>query len=44
MPVSIPMNVILCDNKVSEFNDPYVDECEYEWPCVGMRMGTMAVL
>ena len=34
------MNVILCDNEVSEFDDPYVDECEYEWPCVGMRMGT----
>ena len=44
MLVSIPMNVILCDNKVSEFNDPYMDECEYEWPWVGMRMGTMAVL
>ena len=44
MPVSIPMNVILCDNEVSEFDDPYVDECEYEWPCVGMRMGKMAVL
>ena len=38
------MNVILCDNEVSEFDDPCVDECEYEWPCVGMRMGTMAVL
>ena len=44
MPVSIPMNVILCDNKVGEFNDPYVDVCEYEGPCVGMRMGTTAVL
>ena len=44
MLVSIPMNVILCDNEVSEFDDPYVDECEYEWPCVGMRMGMVAVL
>ena len=44
MSVSIPMNVIFCDNEVSEFDAPYMDECEYEWPCVGMRMGTMAVL
>ena len=41
---SISMNVILCDNEVSEFDDPLVDGCEYEWPCVGMRMGKMAVL
>ena len=41
---SISMNVILCDNEVSEFDDPYVDKCEYELPCVGMRMGKMAVL
>ena len=38
------MNVILCDNEVSEFDDPYVNGCEDEWPCVGMRMGTTAVL
>ena len=43
MSVSIPMNVILCDNEVREFDDPYVDECEFAWPCDGMRMGKMAV-
>ena len=41
---SISMNIILCDNEVSEFDDTQVDGCEYEWPCVGMRMGEMAVL
>ena len=41
---SISMNVILCDNEVSEFDDPYVNGCEDKWPCVGMRMGEMAVL
>ena len=40
---SISMNVILCDNEVSEFDDPYVNGCEDEWPCVGMSMGEMAV-
>ena len=40
---SISMNVILCDNEVSEFDDPYVNGCEDEGPCVGMSMGEMAV-
>ena len=44
MLMSIPKNIILCNVEVSEFDDPYVDGCEYEWPCVGMRMGKMAVL
>ena len=35
---------ISCKVEASEFDDPCVDGCEYAWPCVGMRMGKMAVL